>query len=188
MRSRSKSGVIPNTSIIWSSMPRCWAVTHTDVSIPASFAARMTGAILIASGRVPKTVRMRMLIPSLRVEHSLRGAICECLPVIFFDDAVPCRLPGHRACADKRIRPCFRVCLGKQYVGPRELLPHQKGCRHDALAARAVFNHFDLESKIRSRRFSLSQYPDIDCIEILGNFGGRYISRCDHSLAPRGLQ
>src|SRR5882672_10099384 len=104
-------------------MPRCCAVTHTEVSIPASFAARMTGAILITSGRVPKTARIRMSILSRPGEHDLCYAVREHLPVVFFDDAVPSRLPGHRACLHKRVRPGCWASLSKQYVGPRELLP-----------------------------------------------------------------
>src|SRR6266566_9705994 len=41
-------------------MSRCCAVTQTCVSISAALAARMIGAILMASGRVPKTVTMRI--------------------------------------------------------------------------------------------------------------------------------
>src|SRR6266404_4305944 len=188
MRSRSKSGVIPNTSIIWSSMPRCCAVTHTEVSIPAAFAARMTGAILIASGRVPKTARIRMSILSRSAEHGLRCAICEHLPVVLLDYAVPCRFPRNRACLHKRVRPSLGAGLRKQYVWPRELLPGQKGRRHNTLAAGAVFNHFDLKSKIRTRSLSLREYPDIDSVEILCNFRGRDISCCDHALTPMRFQ
>src|SRR5258705_9137127 len=39
-------------------MSRCWAVTQTRVVMsPRAFRARTTGAILMASGRVPKTMR-----------------------------------------------------------------------------------------------------------------------------------
>ena len=42
-------------------MSRCWAVTQTRDSMPAWAAnALTTGAILIASGRVPNTLRILM--------------------------------------------------------------------------------------------------------------------------------
>src|SRR5258705_5834303 len=169
-------------------MPRCCAVTHTEVTIPAAFAARMTGAILIASGRVPKTARIRMSILSRSAEHGLRCAICEHLPVVLLDYAVPCRFPRNRACLHKRVRPSLGAGLRKQYVWPRELLPGQKGRRHNTLAAGTVFNHFDLKSKIRTRSLSLREYPDIDSVEILCNFRGRDISCCDHALTPMRFQ
>jgi hypothetical protein len=45
-----------------------------------------------------------------------------------------------------------------------------------------------LESKIRTRVFSLGKYPDIDRIEILCNFRGRNISRCNHAIIPMSFQ
>ena len=56
MRSRSWSTSTANSSSTWSSMSRCWAVTQTRDTNPGSASsAATTGAILMASGRVPKT-------------------------------------------------------------------------------------------------------------------------------------
>src|SRR5579875_211718 len=57
MMSRSKSGLISKRSSSVSSIWRCWAETHTIGSIAgrAAQSAWTTGAILIVSGRVPKT-------------------------------------------------------------------------------------------------------------------------------------
>src|SRR5690606_20721763 len=61
--SRSTSGAMPKRSRTWSSISRCCAVTATAVSIPGfAFNAPITGAILMASGRVPKTTITRLLI------------------------------------------------------------------------------------------------------------------------------
>src|SRR5688572_8705839 len=58
MRSRSTSGAISNRPISWSSIWRCCAVASTRTRAHGSRRrARMTGAILIASGRVPTTQR-----------------------------------------------------------------------------------------------------------------------------------
>jgi len=57
MTSRSTSGTICAISSTWSSMSRCCAVTQTRASMPGCpRRAWTTGNILIASGRVPKTV------------------------------------------------------------------------------------------------------------------------------------
>ena len=58
MMLRSTSGTIPNRSLTWSSISRCWAVTTVrERRVALDSIARMRGATLIASGRVPKTVR-----------------------------------------------------------------------------------------------------------------------------------
>ena len=47
---------MPKASSTWSSIWRCWAVTQTRQMMPGVAASRVTtGAILIASGRVPNT-------------------------------------------------------------------------------------------------------------------------------------
>ena len=58
IRFRSSSGVILKTSRTWSSMPRCCAVTTTSGSNASGRdrSSQMSGANLIASGLVPKTV------------------------------------------------------------------------------------------------------------------------------------
>ena len=57
-----------------SSISRCWPVTQTAVSIPVHvFSSFTSGHILIASGRVPKTRRMRIIFIELYcalIEHS----------------------------------------------------------------------------------------------------------------------
>ena len=55
--SKSKSARILKMSITWSNICLCCAVTHTTDSISSRCSKTFTsGAILIASGRVPKTV------------------------------------------------------------------------------------------------------------------------------------
>lgn len=50
---------MPNSVSTWSSICRCWPVTQTLDMIPAVAARRRKiGAILIASRRVPNTVKM----------------------------------------------------------------------------------------------------------------------------------
>src|SRR5512136_2211714 len=62
IRSRSSSGLIPNASRTWSSISRCWAVTQTSQEKRGSFlSARMTGASLMASGRVPKMMEILLM-------------------------------------------------------------------------------------------------------------------------------
>ena len=52
--SRSNSGVMRNTSLTWSSMDRCWAVTATTgVKSGEACRAWISGATFTASGRVP---------------------------------------------------------------------------------------------------------------------------------------
>ena len=59
MRSRSKSGVISKSRSTWSSISRCCAVTQTSTAIPSlRRSAPASGAILMASGRVPNTRRI----------------------------------------------------------------------------------------------------------------------------------
>ena len=59
MMSRSQSGFTWTSSTL-SSICRCWAVTQQRLSIPSRFASSCTrGHILMASGRVPKTLMIR---------------------------------------------------------------------------------------------------------------------------------
>ena len=60
MMSRSQSGVRPKTSRTLSSISLCWAVTQQMDSISSRPDSSLTrGAILMASGRVPKTLMIR---------------------------------------------------------------------------------------------------------------------------------
>ena len=60
---RSQSGVMENTSSTLSSISRCWAVTQHSDSISGLAASSFTsGAILMASGRVPNTLMIRSLL------------------------------------------------------------------------------------------------------------------------------
>ena len=54
MMSRSCRGKMSNRVLTWSSISRCWPVTTGTPERPGSSSmALMTGATLIASGRVP---------------------------------------------------------------------------------------------------------------------------------------
>src|SRR5436190_23784923 len=49
---------MPNGERIWSTISRCWPVVMTRVATRGSaFRARITGSILMASGRVPSTMK-----------------------------------------------------------------------------------------------------------------------------------
>ena len=62
MMLRSASAVRPNTSMTLSSISRCCAVTQQRLSISSRvFNSLTSGAILMASGRVPNTLMMRSL-------------------------------------------------------------------------------------------------------------------------------
>ena len=59
IRFRSNSGTMPKSCKTWSSICRCCALTHTADVKPASACNAFTsGAILMASGRVPNTVKI----------------------------------------------------------------------------------------------------------------------------------
>src|SRR5207244_11629155 len=83
MTSRSTSGWMPKMRSTWSSMSRCWAVTHTRLSIRLECrpSSRMTGPSLTASGRVPKTVSTLSTAPILTMgtrhaSHPLQRQRC----------------------------------------------------------------------------------------------------------------
>src|SRR5262245_8482346 len=60
MMFRSWSGTTPNGPRIWSTISRCCPVATTRTARPGwPDSARMTGSILIASGRVPRTIKRR---------------------------------------------------------------------------------------------------------------------------------
>ncbi len=62
---RSNSGTMSNSCNTWSSISRCWALTHTDETMPCSACSACTsGAILMASGRVPNTVKIFFMVGS----------------------------------------------------------------------------------------------------------------------------
>src|SRR5689334_5831060 len=59
MMSRSTSGTRPKGPRIWSTISRCWPVATTWTASPGSARrACTTGRSLIASGRVPRTIRI----------------------------------------------------------------------------------------------------------------------------------
>ena len=73
MMSRSQSGFRSKTSSTLSSISRCWAVTQQMEETPGLAASSFTsGAILMASGRVPKTLIMRRF--SICRQASLGGS------------------------------------------------------------------------------------------------------------------
>ncbi|CAM2178896.1 hypothetical protein BLAT2472_40439 [Burkholderia latens] len=63
IRFRSYSGLMSNSVSTWSSISRCCAVTQTLASTSLrAFSARTSGAILMASGRVPNTSKIFFIV------------------------------------------------------------------------------------------------------------------------------
>ena len=79
MMSRSHWGWRSNTCNTLSSISRCWAVTQQMDSIPSRPASSLTrGAILIASGLVPKTLMIRSFSTLfLLFRRGVRGRFCQ---------------------------------------------------------------------------------------------------------------
>src|SRR5579859_2390092 len=169
-------------------MSRCCAVTQTEASTLAARAAWMTGAILMASGRVPKTVRMRMssLSPRGR-EERLRDASGKDRPIVRFNEMVPIRLPGDGTCLDEGIAPGGGIWLREEYIWPAKPLPCLQRRGHDHFAAGRVFDNFDLKGEVRPWREALREDAHIKCVEVRGNFGRCNAARRNYATATRGV-